>query len=259
MVKDYCKKHHRNDTIFGKAFRYFIVFQKRKVIYCFGPKVASTQWKKELLILQEEDEQIYRDMGLKIFKNNLNYVSHQEAEQMLKNYFTFLFVRDPMERILSAYKDKLLKDNQAFRRTFGRNIIKRFRPNATKYALETGSVVTFSEFTNYLLATNVRVYDEHWRPLDNLCHPCAVKYDFIGHYEDLAEEAPYLVKKAGIADRVSFPPFRASNTTDDMLHYYSQIPKMRILQLAKRYESDYEMFGFPFPGKLAELFNSIDS
>lgn len=257
MVADYCKRHKASDSLFGTNLRYFLVFRKRKVIYCFVPKVASTQWQKELFVLKEEDEEMSRDANVTVAKNNLNYFSEQEARQMLKSYFTFLFVRDPMERILSAYKDKLLEDNKIFRHAIGRKIIARFRPNATQHALETGSVVTFPEFTSFLL--QAKEYDEHWRPFDNLCHPCAINFDFIGHYEDLAEEAPYLVKKAGIDDRVSFPPVRASNTTADLLQYYSQIPNTKILQLAKIYENDYKMFNFPFPGKLAKLFDSEES
>lgn len=255
LVQEYCKRHKRNDSIFGKDLHYFIVFRSRKVIYCFTPKVATTQWKKELLVLEGEDKQTYGDANF-VINNNLNYVSPQEAEQMLKNYFTFLFVRDPMERLLSAYKDKLLKENKVFHHAFGRDIIKRCRPNATKHALETGSDVTFLEFVNYL--TETRRVDEHWKSFDKICHPCAVDYDFIGRYEDLAEDAPYLVKKAGIDDRVSFPPFRASNTTAELLRYYSQIPEMKILELARHYESDYEMFGYSFPGKLGALFDSTD-
>ncbi|XP_022805347.1 carbohydrate sulfotransferase 11-like [Stylophora pistillata] len=259
MVEDYCKKHKTSHPLLGTNLRYFLVFRKRKIIYCYIPKVASTQWKKELLVLKEEDEQVYRHANVTVANNNLNYYPAQEAEKMLKNYFTFLFVRDPLERILSAYKDKLLKDNKIFRRAIGRKIIAQFRSNATRHALETGSDVTFPEFMNFLLKTRAYTYDEHWKPFDNLCHPCTINYDFIGKYEDLAEEAPYLVKKAGIDDRVSFPPFRASNTTADLLHYYSQIPTTKILQLAKIYESDYKMFNFPFPGKLAKLFDSKHS
>ena len=256
LVQDYCKRRKTNDSLLGHNLRYFLVFHSRKVIYCFAPKVASRQWKKELLVLKEEDKRTYGDANV---KHNLNFFIPQEVKQMLENYFTFLFVRDPMERVLSAYKNKFLDDNKVFHHAFGRRIIKRFRTNASKHALETGDDVTFSEFVNFLVET--KQFDEHWKSFDKLCHPCAVNYDFIGHYEDLAEDAPYLVRKAGIDDRVSFPPFRASNTTADMLHYYSQIPKTRISQLARRYESDYEMFGYSFPGQLGALFriNSTDN
>lgn len=254
LVQDYCTRHKRHGTVFGNNLRYFLVFRSRKVIYCFIPKIASKQWKKELSVLEEEDDQIYGKVN-DSFKNDLNHFSREEVEKMLKNYFTFLFVRDPMERVLSAYKDKFLKENKAFHRAIGRRIVKQYRSNATQQALEKGSDVTFPEFTNFVVDSHRRL-DEHWAPFDKLCHPCAVNYDFIGRYEDLGEDAPYLTQKTGIDDLVSFPPFRASNTTAEMLHYYSQIPKARILQIAKIYESDYEMFGYPFPGQLEALFNS---
>ena len=255
LVQDYCKRHNRNaDTVLGHDLRYFLVFHSRKVIYCFIPKVSSNQWKKELSGLEEEDKQIYHKVNGS-FKNNLNNFSPQEVEEMLKNYFTFLFVRDPMERVLSAYRNKFVKENKSFHRAIGTRIVNKYRRNATQQALETGSDVTFSEFANYVVDSH-RIPDEHWAPFDKLCHPCAVDYDFIGHYEELTEDAPYLIKKAGIDDRVSFPPFRPSNTTAEMLHYYSQIPKMKIFQIAKVYESDYEMFGYPFPGQLGALLRS---
>ena len=255
LVHDYCKRHNRNaDTVLGHDLRYFLVFHSKKVIYCFIPKVSSKQWKKELSGLEEEDKQIYPKVNGS-FKNNLNNFSPQEVEEMLKNYFTFLFVRDPMERVLSAYKDKFLKENKYFHQVIGRRIVKHYRRNATQQALETGSDVSFSEFANYVVDSH-RIPDEHWAPYDKLCHPCAVNYDFIGRFENLYEEASYLIKKAGIEDRVSSHSFHSSNTAADMLHYYSQIPKERILQMAKIYESDYEMFGYPFPGQLGALLRS---
>ena len=253
LVQDYCKKHNRNaDTVLGKDLHYFDVFRSRKVIYCFIPKVSSSNWKKELSALVQEDKQIYKGS----FKNNLSKFPRQEVEPMLKNYFTFLFVRDPMERVLSAYKSKFIKDNKYFHQKYGRGIIKQFRPNASKQVLETGSGVTFPEFTRHVVETQSR--NEHWQSFDKLCHPCAVNYDFIGRFENLYEEADYLIKKAGIDDRVSSDAFHSSNTPAEMLHYYSQIPKERILQMAKIYDSDYKLFGYSFPGQLAPLFNSTD-
>lgn len=254
LVQDYCKRHNRTaDTVLGKDLHYFDVFRSRKVIYCYLPKVSSSIWKRELAALVEEDKKIYKGS----LKNVLGKFPRQEVEQMLKNYFTFLFVRDPMERVLSAYKNKFLQDNNYFHRTYGRGIIKLYRPNATKEALETGSGVTFPEFTRHVVEIQSR--NEHWQSFDKLCHPCAVNYDFIGRFENLYEEASYLIKKTGIDDRVSPDSFQSSKTPAEMLHYYSQIPKERILQMAKIYDSDYKMFGYSFPGQLGALFNSTDS
>ena len=35
--------------------------------------------------------------------------------------------------------------------------------------------------------------DQHWRPYERIC-PCEVDYDFIGHFENLTEEAPQPLK-----------------------------------------------------------------
>ena len=115
---------------------------------------------------------------------------------MLKNYFTFLFVRDPMERVVSAYMSKFVKNNKYFYRTYGRGIIKLYRPNAAKEAYKTGSGVTFPEFSRHVVETR-KLRDEHWQAFDKLCHPCAVKYDFIGRFENVYEDASYLIKKGG--------------------------------------------------------------
>ena len=147
-VKDYCNRHKRNaDTVLGKDLRYFNVFRRRKVIYCFIPIVSSSQWKKELSPLVENDKPIYKGS----LKTDLSRFPPQEVEQILKNYFAFLLVRDPMEWVLSAYKDKVVKDNEYYHPVYGRDIIKRYRPNATKQALETGSAVSFPEFTKYAI------------------------------------------------------------------------------------------------------------
>lgn len=249
LVKDYCKRRKRSDSLYGQDLRYHLVFHKTRTIYCFAPKVASTQWKTVLSALNEGNRTFHHASEIKF--DRLNAYPLEEVEQMLKTYFTFIFVREPLERFVSAYKDKFLRENVVFHQAIGREIIKKFRPNATEEALATGRGVTFSEFTNYVVKT--RHLDEHWRPFDKLCHPCAIQYDFIGHYEDLAEDAPYLLKTAGIDDRVSFPPFRPSRTSTELLVYFSQIPKLKILELAKIYESDYEMFGYRFPGQLNKL------
>ena len=147
-VQDYCKRYKRNaDTVLGKDLLYFNVFRSRKVIYCFVPNVSSSQWKKEVSPLVENDKQIYKGS----LKTDLSRFPPQEVEQMLKNYFAFLFVRDPIERVLSAYKDKIVKHNEYYHPVYGRDIIKRYRPNATKQALETCSAVSFPEFTKYAI------------------------------------------------------------------------------------------------------------
>ena len=43
----------------------------------------------------------------------------------------------------------------------------------------------FEEFVQYVVHDAHRGYDqldEHWKPQYDICHPCHINYDFIGHY-----------------------------------------------------------------------------
>ena len=69
----------------------------------------------------------------------LRTFSPDRQKEMLETYFKFTFVREPFERIVSAYKDKFVYP-RAFDRPMlkfhGKEILKNFRPNASQSALE---------------------------------------------------------------------------------------------------------------------------
>lgn len=43
---------------------------------------------------------------------------------------TFLIVRHPLERLLSAYRDKFERANRHFYEAYGKEIVRRYRPRA---------------------------------------------------------------------------------------------------------------------------------
>ena len=80
----------------------------------------------------------------------LNSFPPDQQKQMLETYFKFTFVREPFERILSAYKDKFVhirKEDRKILAFHGREILKNFRPNASRMLLK--SLMT-SLFVNSL-------------------------------------------------------------------------------------------------------------
>ncbi len=95
------------------------------------------------------------DIGLR----KLSSYSKTEIDVRLENYFKFMFTRDPLERVLSAYSSKFLYSkiqNQKFRRRYGRFILRQYRNNLAQDESETGAGVTFPEFVAYILATKDR-------------------------------------------------------------------------------------------------------
>ena len=241
----------------GKDFSSLLVDEERKIIYCSIPKVACSQWKtvlSELGGLCRSGDCLSRTFihDRRHFKT-LNEYPYRAAMKMVDEFFSFLFVREPFERLLSAYKDKFFPGKKIFHRNIGTRIIKMFRPRASARARKRGDDVTFAEFTDFLVHVSRGQGDEHWRSYYNLCHPCLINYDFVGHFEDLKEEGPYVLKRAGVKSFVAFPPYIASNTTSELLAFYSQIPRDNIAGLADVYRSDFEGFGYDFPDPIRAL------
>lgn len=75
-----------------------------------------------------------------------------EIQYRLQTYFKFIFVRDPLDRLLSAYVDKFqYGDNPLFTWKFGRHIIAKYRLNASNESLTRGHDVRHDEFVKYVI------------------------------------------------------------------------------------------------------------
>ncbi len=147
-------------------------------------------------------DDVRRDEVHKEHLVRLSNLNHSEIQSRLQSHLKFMFVRHPLERLLSAYRSKFqdLSDRTLyFRKQFGR-LVARFR----KIRLPGGPVndVTFPEFVRLVLDLQ-RSKDRHWAPMASLCHPCQIQYDFIGRFEKLEEDSNQLLAQIGAT--LSFP------------------------------------------------------
>ena len=165
-------------------------------------------------------------------------------------------MREPLRRLLSAFKNKFIGDDFLVSRSARLKIIKAYRPhdlNNTKLKNQ----VSFAEFVKYFSYDGQR--NRHWLQYERLCFPCFVKYDFIGHLETLAEDSSLVLKMAGIDDRVTFPPIHGSTSSSEVLQYYSQVSSEDILRIGEQYRVDFEMFGYDFLAEVKPLLNNSSS
>ena len=81
-----------------------------------------------------------------------------------------------------------------------------------------------------------------------------MKYNYIGKFETLIEDAKQVLKEIGVYDTVKFPVNAThrykSDTRDIMKTYYSQVPHSTLLKLYKIYEDDFLSFGYKIPDYL---------
>lgn len=78
----------------------------------------------------------------------------------------------------------------------------------------------FRRFVNYLIERgpdgaidgNYGVRVRHWTRYYDICHFCAINYNFVGKIEDINEDAPYVLQVKLKADFISnFSPKFESN------------------------------------------------
>ena len=253
-MREYCLKHSYKTKLSNWDLNLVIVDDENKIIYCTIPKVSSTTWKRVLGDLRGLDKNIERIHRRELWRWLYQY-TEEERLKRIKTYFKFVFVREPLHRLLSAYKDKFIGRDRAYGRKVRRQIVKAYRPQDYKPNYKDVNI-TFAEFIQYF--SNDVKRDQHWRQYEKLCHPCVINYDFIGHLETLEEDAALLFRMAGINDRVSFPPIHKSTSTDELLEYYSQVPTQYITRIGELYRSDFEIFGYEYLAPVRSLLNNSE-
>ena len=183
----------------------------------------------------------------------LDMYSKTEVQYRLKNYFKFLFVRDPLERLLSAYNNKFNTTyNDYFPQRYGRKIIKKFRKHPTKKALRTGKQVKFPEFVKFILDPETpRPLNAHWREYYKLCYPCLIQYDAVGKYDTFDDDVDYVLNTTGINHVTDFPRANRNKlrpkTSKIVDNSYENISSEEIHKLWETYSVDFAMFGYPYP------------
>ena len=267
MLEDGCRKYAdivNEPQLVGVKYENTISYydDQMQYIYCINAKVGSTNWRATLAMLTGlftkygSPEEIPRRV-VYIFKfKKLDTLLNNDRMWRLRKYFKFVFVREPLERLLSAYRDKV--ETNAYRRMVT-NIVRKCRPHDYKSTLKQYNV-TFAEFVRYILIQHAagRGFNIRWIPQYLGCAVCTTAFNFFGHYETLHKDAEFVVSelKSRIRNQeqrrrvvdVTFPADRGHSRTNNLMQrMYSTIPAADIQALFKLYAIDYALFGFNRP------------
>uniref|UniRef100_A0AAR2JM83 Carbohydrate sulfotransferase n=1 Tax=Pygocentrus nattereri TaxID=42514 RepID=A0AAR2JM83_PYGNA len=261
LMREVCAKYRSSSiakVVTHQHVSRIYVEDTHKLLYCEVPKAGCSNWKRVLMVLQGQavstgeiqHEQVHYGNHLK----RLDSFDRQGIAHRLKTYTKVLFLREPFERLVSAFRDKFESPNSYYHPVFGKPIISKYRSNASKLALRTGEGVTFKEFVQYLLDVHRPVgMDIHWEPVVQLCSPCLIDYDFIGKFETIEEEANLLLRRIGAPANLTFPSFKdrnpnAARTSARITQeYFSQLNLTERQRTYDLYFMDYLMFNYSKP------------
>ncbi|XP_061129684.1 carbohydrate sulfotransferase 12-like isoform X1 [Syngnathus typhle] len=265
------------EQIPNRELDHLIVDDTHQIIYCYVPKVACTNWKRVMVVLAQSlvspvsgkpytdpelvPPDVVHNSSLHLtfakFWRHYGSLSRHLMALKLQHYTKFLFVRDPFVRLISAFRNKFGRPNEDFYRQFGSVILRRYGnlseslPETAAEAFASGIKPTFQQFVSYLLDEETEkesVFNEHWRQVYRLCHPCQVKYDFIGRLETLETDAEHLLKLLQVDHLLRFPSGARNRTAASWERdWFAQIPVSMRTELYKLYQPDFELFGYPKP------------
>jgi len=248
---------------------WYQMFYDDQIDYVFCPvsKSSCTNLKRTLIMLTGKIAKFNRPEQLPIsnFKSLRKYIKtlanvrpeYRNWRFKDSRYFTFFFVREPLERLVSAYRDKLV-ENPGYNNV-DRRIVRQYRPREYNASVKRYNV-TFAEFVRYVLNQHGtgNVLDRHWIPQSEVCRVCQYRWDFIGHHETLVEEANYVVSKlkSRIVNaeqlrrvaNITFPADSGHRKSSDFLQQmYASVPAADVQALYQLYAVDYALFGFKHP------------
>ena len=181
---------------------YFLVNDQHKIVYCFLPKVGCSTMKRIMLILSSanytkdplatDGEDIHRVVPKSFLNMNLEDIGYR-----LDNYYKVMVVRNPIDRLWSAYLDKIYLLQFV---SVAKQIVGKYRQNSTERERACADDATFSEFLQF--ASDDPDAADHWMAYDQICQPCAIKYDAVFKLESFNDDLEYFLRKTNTSNAV---------------------------------------------------------
>ncbi|XP_071485921.1 carbohydrate sulfotransferase 14-like [Diadema antillarum] len=226
---------------------HFLASDKYRLLFCFAPKVSCTTWKSIMSALYQDDKRAKPGRFLKMNTIHDAY----DVMRRWRNYAKVLFAREPLERALSAYLDKFVlgPERASWERKFGSVMVKRYRNASTdKLTYPFKTPIRFDEFIRFITDNGPKAtmtqQTDHWLPVSRFTSPCQIDYTFLGHYETLQYDGPYVINHFNLSSVVTFPEVHSSRSRDRLVEAYAKVPTNLIHRLVDYYKMDYELFGY---------------
>ncbi|XP_063598767.1 carbohydrate sulfotransferase 11-like [Penaeus indicus] len=251
-VEDRCRRTlSEEDLARPPNSKEFLISGRFNLVWCNVFKAASSTWLYNFLLMAG-----FTEKDLRKSSSSPVELARREAYARPSNdelwaametpgATSFLIVRDPFERLLSAYRDKIESTKQKYYRALRCQIQQKATPAKTTRDCQP----SFPEFVDYLLAERAKgsAPNEHWAPYYSFCSPCQLPFDYVLRFESLPEEEAFLVAKVPGLSAVVKPHKVHSSHTDYSAvtrQYFSQLSALKLARLYDIYRNDFIIFGY---------------
>ena len=219
-------------------YKQYVYLPKQKILFCPISKNGSTSWKHWMATLAfgkySGDTHAFVKEHLQIRATN-----PKMAQQALRdaNVFRFSIVRNPWNRLVSAFGNKVVHPDAHATLT---NALKLLAPRSvwkqatTMQSMEQSiAKYTFRQFVHAVTSTPGFSHDAHWRPQH--LYLGDVDMDFVGYFENMQNAVLEVSRRTGL--KVDIKCLNASVYTDEIRttdsECYCDVPIGEIRQLSR--------------------------
>ena len=236
--------------------RIFVV-PSAKMVFCSIPQVDSVDWVNHLERIEKYTKKLEGKPGTTGREEGddkplpfvpLSTFTTEEAREVLRSFKKVIWVRDPLERILRAWKDRLQSLDHFSRQEY--LSLLQERPDLTEDRLRELFPVPLEKFFSFLtLQPSTFGFDSHWKPYRDLCSICQIDYDYILYREteknkkQLPYEVEYVIRHAlAKEDCNDLPKFTVAQPTIMNTTEMGSIPLTLLHRVMDIYKLDYALF-----------------
>ena len=186
----------------------------------------------------------------------------------LKTYGKYIIIRHPLQRILSAYLDKLsgplLKEIKPYNyfEHLKHDILKKYRKDDYAFWIENENSelkVTIEDYVLWLSKEKVSLLNEHFSSQYDNSQPCRVRYHFYGNFDQFETDFTKILERFGIDNSLLnlFRPSEHDNSTQHKLDlFWSPLSLELKHKLFWKYKIDFDFYHalYPFEYSLTERY-----
>ena len=223
-------------------------------VYCSLPKVASTTMNQYFLLLNGFVSEHYLSVSrpppsLLSTVNKLSHLNRLEQSHHLSTYYLFTTIRNPLERLVSGYRDKLERAQIPWYEGIQADILERYRRRDYVSWIESNKTYelrpTFRNFIQYFISKPSNLLDHHFRPFMEVCFPCIIRFNHYMHMNSLDRDVKSVAKLLkwnislnSLEHTVDHPDI---STSQLLTTYYVQLPKSikRLLRTKLQFELEF--------------------
>ena len=190
--------------------------------------------------------------------NSFTDLTPDEARYRLENYYKVVTVRNPMERLLSAYRNKLephlqYESSDTFPDSVKLRVLRAFQSDELTEWLagnrSTDIHPSFESFLKYMTQYPLKSYNDHFQPVVDVCHPCTIGFDFYVNVKVLDYDIYAIMEYLGIP--IEYYPGQKDHPVSErrslLSQYFKDIPSDLKQNLFKAFSRELDFYYTLYP------------